>query len=299
MGIYVETLISCSIDELWDKTQTPELHERWDLRFTEICYLPRPDPDLPQQFAYKTRLGFGVEIAGMGETVGTHVNARQRTSALKFWSDDPKSLIRTGSGYWKYEQCADGVRFITGYDYDTRFGRIGSAFDRLIFRPLIGWATAWSFDRLRLWIEKGIDPAVSLNRSLIHALVRLTLVFVWLYQGLVPKLLALHPDEVSMMRAAGVPLDLAPLAVRVFGLIEVAFALVLLVMWTRRRVLLLHIPLMIGATMGVALAVPDYLIAAFNPITLNILVLVLALIGYMSSTDLPSASHCIRREKSS
>ena len=25
----------------------------------------------------------------------------------------------------------------------------------------MGWATAWSFDRLRLWLEEGIDPATS------------------------------------------------------------------------------------------------------------------------------------------
>jgi hypothetical protein len=48
---------------------------------------------------------------------------------------------------------ADGrrVRFLTGYDYGTRFGLPGQVIDRLALRPLLGWATAWSFDRLRLW----------------------------------------------------------------------------------------------------------------------------------------------------
>ena len=53
------------------------------------------------------------------------------------------------------------VRFLTRYDYETRFGPVGRLVDRLIFRPLIGWATAWSFARLRLWLEDGIDPGVS------------------------------------------------------------------------------------------------------------------------------------------
>lgn len=35
-----------------------------------------------------------------------------------------------------------------------------------MFHPLIGWATAWSFDRLRLWIERGIPPEVSRDRAL-------------------------------------------------------------------------------------------------------------------------------------
>jgi hypothetical protein len=52
----------------------------------------------------------------------------------------------------------DGVRFLTQYDYEPRFGVAGRAVDGLLFRPLLGWATAWSFDRLRLWLEDGIPP---------------------------------------------------------------------------------------------------------------------------------------------
>lgn len=297
MTIYVETLINGSIEELWKKTQTPELHERWDLRFSEIRYLPRVDESQPQQFLYKTRIGFGLGISGKGETAGTRLNDDQRTSALKFWSDDPKSLIKVGSGYWKYDQRAGGVRFLTGYDYETRFGGLGRVFDRLIFRPLIGWATAWSFDRLRLWIEDGIDPSTSLYNSITHALARLTLVFIWLYQGFVPKLLFLHHDEVAMMAATGLSPDVTLLAVRLFGLVEIVFAAFLLLTWRRRRVLLLNIPLMIFAAMGVAFSSPGYLVAAFNPVTLNIAVIVLALIGYLSSAHLPSASRCLRKEQ--
>ena len=46
MSIYVETHIAGTIDDLLDKTQRPDLHERWDLRFTHIDYLPRPDENL-------------------------------------------------------------------------------------------------------------------------------------------------------------------------------------------------------------------------------------------------------------
>ena len=31
MSIYVEILIRAPVDALWTHTQTPELHERWDL----------------------------------------------------------------------------------------------------------------------------------------------------------------------------------------------------------------------------------------------------------------------------
>ena len=41
MTIYVETLIQANIEDVWRHTQTPELHARWDLRFTDKVH-PRP-----------------------------------------------------------------------------------------------------------------------------------------------------------------------------------------------------------------------------------------------------------------
>jgi hypothetical protein len=98
MGIYVEIFIRAPMEDLWQKTQEPKLHERWDLRFSRIDYLPR-QPDEPQRFLYSTRIGAGIRIDGEGESTGEHDGASgQRTSALKFWSKDPKSLIEVGSG---------------------------------------------------------------------------------------------------------------------------------------------------------------------------------------------------------
>ena len=82
MPIYVETHIRGTLDEVWHLTQTPELHERWDLRFTSISYLPRPNETEPQQFRYATRIGLGIEIEGWGETVGERAEDETRTSAL-------------------------------------------------------------------------------------------------------------------------------------------------------------------------------------------------------------------------
>ena len=70
-SIYVQIDIAGTLDRTWELTQTPELHQRWDLRFTEIRYLPRADPAEPQRFLYATRIGFGLRIRGEGESVGT------------------------------------------------------------------------------------------------------------------------------------------------------------------------------------------------------------------------------------
>jgi hypothetical protein len=161
-GLYVETYVRGSIDELWVRTQDPVQHARWDLRFSEIVQLPSP-PGGPQQFRYAVRLP-GRTIAGVGVSVGERERADGgRTSSLRFSSPDPWSPIRSGGGYWRYVPGPDGVRFLTGYDYQP--GVQGRWVDRALVRPLMGWLTAWSFDRLRLWVEQGLEPEVSGRRS--------------------------------------------------------------------------------------------------------------------------------------
>jgi len=155
-GIYVKINIQDNLDHVWLLTQDPALHERWDLRFSRIHYLPRSSSAEPQHFLYETRIGFGLSIKGTGESVGQRASAvGDTTSSLKFASADPKSLIREGSGYWRYVPTESGLRFLTWYDYKVRFGITGRLADRLVFRPLMGWATTWSFDRLRIWTETG------------------------------------------------------------------------------------------------------------------------------------------------
>ena len=286
-----------SMDEIWRLTQSPDEHARWDLRFSEISYLPRPDESVPQRFVYSTRIGFGLGVVGEGESVGTKDDDKgRRTSALKFWSDDPKSLIRTGSGYWQYIPTERGIRFLTWYDYETRFGAAGRVLDGILFRPLIGWATAWSFDRLRLWLEKGVDPSLSFVRAAVVAVCRVSVGFVWIYHGLVPKLLFAHPDEIAMLLSAGVSPQLASAVMRAIGIAELLLGLTLLGAFRARWPFLLTIVLMIVALLGVVLTAPAFLTAAFNPVSLNTAMIALSLIGYFACVDLPFASRCLRHK---
>jgi hypothetical protein len=52
---------------------------------------------------------------------------------------------------------------------------------------------------------------------------------------------------------------------------------------------------MVGALVSVALQSPSYLFAAFNPVTLNVAMIILSALGYLSARDLPSAAHCLRQ----
>ncbi|PWS41519.1 hypothetical protein DKT74_27165, partial [Streptomyces sp. ZEA17I] len=176
MGLYIEALIRTDPELLWERTQEPALHQRWDLRFTEISPLPGGPGD-GQRFRYATRVLPFVTVAGTGTNAGERHRADgERVSALRFASPQRLSPLAEGSGYWRYVPTPDGIRFLTGYDYRTRWGRFGAVADRLVFRPLMGWATAWSFDRLRLWCERGTSPARSLAYALGEAVVRVALV---------------------------------------------------------------------------------------------------------------------------
>ncbi|WLQ35410.1 hypothetical protein P8A18_19140 [Streptomyces castrisilvae] len=238
-GLYIEARIRAGLECVWERTQDPAQHQRWDLRFTRIAYLPRAEGE-PQRFTYGVRVLPGLLVAGTGTSAGErHRPDGTRTSALRFACAHPLSFLTEGRGYWRYVpvpvpvsceggraggvgpedegiregegdggpadggtpedgggraggggpegsgireggvgpeseggRVGGGIRFLTGYDYEPRWGRPGRLADRLLFRPLMGWATAWSFDRLRLWCERGITPERALRRGLAEAAVR-------------------------------------------------------------------------------------------------------------------------------
>ena len=293
--IYVEILILGPLDEVWEKSQRPDLHERWDARFTSIEYLPGTE-DGPQRFRYSTRLGFGMAIKGEGETVGERELAGGvRSSALKFGSDDPKSLIASGSGYWKYVPTPAGVRFFTGYDYATRFGLAGRALDAVIFRPLMAWATAWSFDRLRLWIEKGIPPETSFLRAAVHTLARLALAVVWIYQGLVPKILFPNTGELEIFKSTGIYPGRELTGVALLGVAQVTLGIIHLWGWRSKVPLILTLASLAILGGGGFIARPDLYILPFNPTMLIFMMAALTAIDLACLRDLPTASRCLRR----
>lgn len=156
-AIYVEIEIGCPIERVWELTQDTDAHPRWDLRFSAIT----PIGDLDgggYRFRYERSLlvhtlrGTGVSIGERRRPDGS------RTSALRFDTSDPLSPMGDGRGYWRYLPTAGGTTFITGYDYEPGFGRIGAVLDRLLTRRVIGWMTALSFDRLRIWAETDVPP---------------------------------------------------------------------------------------------------------------------------------------------
>jgi len=161
--IIVEAIIPCDVETLWERSQNPDLHILWDIRFSHIAYLEERDRNGFELMDYRTKIGFGMEIKGVGRYLQ---NTPLKHSTFEFESDDWKSIIKIGRGIWQYKPCAEGTYFRTVYDYETNYGRFGSLIDRALFRPVMQLATEWSFETLRRWCA-GREEEVEKRRSFI------------------------------------------------------------------------------------------------------------------------------------
>jgi hypothetical protein len=296
--IYVEIPIKAKIDELWEATQKPHLHEQWDLRFSSITYLPKKENE-PQKFTYATNIGFGQKIEGWGKSVGTFNGENgSRTSSLHFGTDQKLSIISEGKGYWKYEPNEEHITFFTQYDYKTNWGVFGTLLDKLAFRPMIGWGTALSFDVLKRWLEKGETPASQYIRFFSSWLITILFAFVWIFHGLVPKIMMMHPTELAMTRSMMEMSDVtAAIIVFVAGIVEVMIGIFWLFYRKKRQLFLFQLIVFPLLTISTFVAGVAYIIHPFTPLTFNSALIVLSIVGYLVSNDLPTAKTCKRKRE--
>lgn len=295
--IYVEIPIESDMDKLWKATQTPDLHEKWDLRFSSITYLPKEE-NRPQEFSYQTKIAPGLQIEGWGKTAGSfHARDGSRTSSLHFGTDQAISIIKEGRGFWKYKPVnGTTISFFTEYNYETNFGWFGKIFDRFMFRPLIGWGTALSFDVLKRWLEKDELPFSQYMRFFSYWLISLLFFFIWTYHGLIPKLIYTHPSEVEMFQnALPISEDQSILAIMILGMIEVMFGTFWLVYQNKRSLFIFQIILFPLLTVAATIAEPENFIHPFTPLTFNLGLIILSMIGLMMCKDVPTAKSCKRK----
>lgn len=122
---------------------------------------------------------------------------------------------------------------------------------------------------------------------------RLSLALVFIWHGLVPKILWLSPDEVAMITAHGLPTDglFAPeIIARVAGIAEVLLGLCLLLLPGQRWPLLVAAVVLILLLLDVALLSPHLLLQAFNPLSSNLAALALCLVAWLAEKPIPSDS---------
>lgn len=113
------------------------------------------------------------------------------------------------------------------------------------------------------------------------------LALLWIYQGLIPKLLFLSTDEIMIWQSLGLPLDMAKVAGYLGGVIEILFG-VLFLIHPHQFLHYLNILGMIGLLFLMLIVLPHTIIASFNPVVMNVAMAslsVVALLLLRQSTD--------------
>ena len=119
----------------------------------------------------------------------------------------------------------------------------------------------------------------------VYTACRLTIAFVWFYHGIFPKILGPARDELAMNLALGISPENAVLFSRVAGVVEIAIGACVLILWRRAWPLHLTVVLMLGLLGFVAVVTPELLFGAFNPVTINACVIVLAWVALRALDD--------------
>jgi hypothetical protein len=117
--------------------------------------------------------------------------------------------------------------------------------------------------------------------ALILGICRFTVAFVWLYQGLVPKLLGPHADELAMNAALGLVGEERVWLSYAGGSLEVLLGIALLVFYRQRWPWLASLAGMLVLYVFTLVLAPAFVIAAFNSTTVNLSVAALSLIALL------------------
>jgi DoxX-like family len=147
-----------------------------------------------------------------------------------------------------------------------------------------------SYDRPGLRLKRGLDSALSGERSLVHALARGVLGLIWVYQGVVPKLLFPEGGELLIIQATGIFPGNEAVAQTFIGLTEAALGLLVIACWRARWPLVTTLVVLGGLLAGAIPTNPGALTSPFNAPTLALTMAALAGIGLIVGRDLPSAT---------
>ena len=103
----------------------------------------------------------------------------------------------------------------------------------------------------------------------VRQICRFTVAGIWFYQGLVPKLLGPHRDELAMAAAFGLPSNLQAAASYAAGGAEILLGLFILALPRHAWPQLVSAVITAALLAFVILYAPVYLVAAFNPVVMN------------------------------
>ena len=125
-----------------------------------------------------------------------------------------------------------------------------------------------------------------------YSLSRVCLAFVWLYHGLIPKLIFQHVTELKLISLG--PILYSPkTTLMIAGVLEVLMGLALLVFWNRAWPATLSFISFSVLMIGAIIISPAHATHAFNPVTLSTSGIVLAWINAIEHRERYPASSSV------
>ncbi|MCG2608934.1 DoxX-like family protein [Acinetobacter sp. SM34] len=110
-------------------------------------------------------------------------------------------------------------------------------------------------------------------------LIQITLAVLWIYQGLIPKILFQSTAEIAIWQSMGLELALAKICVALSGMIEMMFGCTF-VIWPRAILIhQLNILGLSGLLLLIMLTNPLQLTTAFNPVVMNMAMISLSMLA--------------------
>jgi len=114
----------------------------------------------------------------------------------------------------------------------------------------------------------------------------LAIAFIWLYHGLLPKLIFRHETEIELI-SKGPMLGTAEQTLWLAGIGEVLLGLCVLIFWNRRWPIFLSIAGFVTLLIASIAIAPEQTVHAFNPITLTVSAILFCLIQICEARRIP------------
>ena len=103
-----------------------------------------------------------------------------------------------------------------------------------------------------------------------------TIALLWIYQGLIHKLIFINKDEIAIWQWLGLSYELAIYAGRASGIGEIIFGLCFIFL-QNKFLHYLNIVSMVGLFLLVLIILPNALTQAFNPVVMNTAMIALSI----------------------
>ena len=124
----------------------------------------------------------------------------------------------------------------------------------------------------------------------VYILSRITIAIIFIYHGLVPKIIFANAHEILMNNAL-IPFLSEKFTLYISGIVEIVYGVVILVFFASKQLIYPAIVFLILSTLMLLAVLPNLFQNAFNPFSINLSLLVLCVINIISQTKTESASN--------